>query len=887
MNKNWKFVFQNSQYGGPLLPCTLADFNKIIDSLDVAWRISTRQQVEKTIADGLPLDDFVANSKFQNFCQRHATEESFQKLGTEGRLLQWSNSLKMGLPCFIFAAKAFRGEQRKLEDIKLGPLFMFDADHLACDPREIFQRSQVEGFPWQIALAHITSSGHGLRLVCVARPEVGNISDNQICLARELGILDMLGTTGKPVVDDSCIDASRISYAPRRQDILFMDEQLLFGTESDDEGDCQMEVQYGDLYRQGRGSCNPVHPENCFHEDKQSEMQTVKAAENCQQDKTQSSEKKDLPLVFSHPVQDYINVLLPNGVPVGSRHKMGIRLAYNLIILRDGDMDAVRQDLLQLDFIKDIIKERTPKELESMLVSAKKLMEKKEQEYINSPQPSKNMRKAIETITGQSYKSLVRDLNKQIMGHLDSNSEIELTQFLNNLGKEIKKLFPRYPLLELLCHGIKPKHYVAALFIGGAYSMTLMTRCWYRYWPAPGRKCRLNCILELIGRMGSGKHILVDFYRIMMEPIKKADQPQIDALNKWNTEHDQKNGSSKNKSPRPTGIYRSLPCVTSAAAIRDQMFSNHEDVNGEDIQLHVSITDSELDNSLNQMKKDYLNISSLHLKAFHNEPQGAFLKTTTAHVGEIDIYANFMYSGTEYALAKQVTPDNYGTGLPGRLTVIPMGDSNFEMMENRKYTSEDAHRDDLLKQWSYKFDKTRGEIPCEDLSNALHQWTSHRMEEAKENKSKAEEDLLKRVGWHAMNYSLPFIVSRHWDQMEHDENDYWYCGQNFVTDKYDRQLALLIAKAQLAFQHYYFKAIAEQYYDNMDSKQLSGKNFQGHTALAYSRLPNIFTSEDVDKCYGYEGNKNSIYSCLKRLQDDGKAQRIRAGQDKGKYRKLE
>ena len=73
----------------------------------------------------------------------------------------------------------------------------------------------------------------------------------------------------------------------------------------------------------------------------------------------------------------------------------------------------------------------------------------------------------------------------------------------------------------------------------------------------------------------------------------------------------------------------------------------------------------------------------------------------------------------------------------------------------------------------------------------------------------------------------------------------------------------------------------------MDTKQLSGKNYQGHTARAYIQLPNVFSTEDVDRCYGYEGNKNSIYSCIKRLQDDGKAQRIRAGQDKGKYRKLE
>ncbi|MBR4336752.1 MAG: hypothetical protein IKP91_00720 [Bacteroidaceae bacterium] len=877
------FMFQENQYGGALLPCTLADFNRIVDSEDVSWRISMRREVEKAVREGLSLDSFVADGKFQSFCEKHAAEADFQSLSEAEKLLRWTNALKMGLPCFIFAAKAFKGNQRKLEDVVLGKLFMIDFDHLPCNPREIFARTQAEGFPWQTPLAYITSSGDGLRLVGVSRPELGNIADNQICLARDLGILDLMGTTGKPVLDDSCIDATRISYAPCRGDILFMNEKLLFGTEGEVEDEAQMETLYGGAYRMGRGSCNPIHSENRFHEDN-AVVTPTSATEVTVSQQTPSTQ--ELPLVFGHQVLDFVNVLLPNGVPQGSRHKTGISLAYDLIILRDGNVDAVRQDMLQLAFIQEIIRERGQKEIESILQAAKKLMEKREQEYISSPQPSVGMRRAIESLTGRSYSSLVAEQNKQMLGG-QPTPEKDLLQFLNSLGADIKKLMPRFPLLELFCHNLPRKHYIAALFIGGAYSMTLMTRCWYRFWPKPGRKCRLNNILELIGRMGSGKHILVDFYRIMMTPIKKTDQAQIDALNKWNMEHEQKNGSAKNSSARPTGIYRCLPAESSAAAIRDAMFFNKEDIDGEPWQLHVTITDSELDNTLTQMKKDYMNISSLHLKGFHNEPQGSFLKTTTACVGEVDVVANFMYSGTEYALAKQVTTDNFGSGLPSRLTVVPMGDSNFEMMKNRAYTPEDERRDNLLLQWAYKLDKTCGEIPAKEISDALHKWTSQRMDEARENKSRAEEDLLKRPCWHAINYSLPFIVSRHWDQMKQDENGYWRCNETFSTDRYDLQLALLIAKAQLSFQHYFFKGIAEEYYRKIESSQLAGKKLQSHTAIAYKNLPSVFTREDIDRCYGYEGNKNSINSCIKRLQDDGKVQRIRAGNDKGKYRKLE
>ena len=112
--------------------------------------------------------------------------------------------------------------------LALSRLFMFDGDHLPVDPREVYERTRREGFPWEVHLAHATSSGHGIRLVCEARTDVGNIADNQIELARELGLLGMIGTTGKPVVDDSCIDASRISYAPRKKDIYFIDEEHLF-----------------------------------------------------------------------------------------------------------------------------------------------------------------------------------------------------------------------------------------------------------------------------------------------------------------------------------------------------------------------------------------------------------------------------------------------------------------------------------------------------------------------------------------------------------------------------------------------------------------------------------------------------------------------------------
>ena len=254
MNKNWRFVYQINQFNGECLSCTKAKFYTEAKSALVNNTISTRQSIEKAIDDGLPLDNWINCTNFHNFCQKQAARpragEDFAALPVEQKLRQWTNFQKMWLPCFIFAVREFaaipktdkqgnpilddEGKEilfrRRLQSSirELSGLFMFDGDHLPCDPREIYERTLRPNFPWKVRLAHATSSGHGLRLVCEANPDVGNIADNQIELGRELGLLGMLGTTGKPVCDDSCIDASRISYAPRESDIYFIDEENLF-----------------------------------------------------------------------------------------------------------------------------------------------------------------------------------------------------------------------------------------------------------------------------------------------------------------------------------------------------------------------------------------------------------------------------------------------------------------------------------------------------------------------------------------------------------------------------------------------------------------------------------------------------------------------------------
>ncbi len=589
---------------------------------------------------------------------------------------------------------------------------------------------------------------------------------------------------------------------------------------------------------------------------------------------------------FGYPIGDFANALLPNGAPVGSRHKSAIKLAYDLLVVCDGDAEKVRALLMQLQWVKDVVAERGQKEIDDIMESAQKLKHKREGEQLNDLLPSKDMLRAIKEVTGRSYNVLLSEMRKKAMEAGSDVSQDDIIELLERIGSEIEKLFPRYPLLKLLCHRLPRKHYIAALFVGGAFLMTLMTRCWYKFWSAPGRQCRLNSLLALIGRPGSGKHMAVELYKLLMEPVRKADQAQIDALNRWNLEKDQKNGGSANKSPRPSGVYRALPSETSAAGAREAETNAKELIDGEEWYLHVSQFDSELDNTLRQMKKSYMEaLFTLWLKSYHNEYHGSLLKTSSAHVGEYPVHYNCCYTGTADALKKMATEANFMNGLLSRFTFVPMGDSDYKMMEAHEYDEADAERDRKLSEWAYLLDATKGEIPCKNISDALYRWTARRMEDARENDSKAEEDMIKRPCWHGINYALPFVVSRHWDKMIEDNGRY-KCSMDFAPDKTDVQLAILIAKAQLAFQEYYFKAIGEKHYDDQLSVESSGRTHQQKTWIGYRRLPNPFTSQDVDICFGYEGKTGSICSKLKRLVDDGLAQKITKGEDKGKYRKL-
>ena len=545
-----------------------------------------------------------------------------------------------------------------------------------------------------------------------------------------------------------------------------------------------------------------------------------------------------------------------------SRHDASVVLARDLYIMYDRDKRKARQVLVSQPWVQEIIRERD-EDVDRTLSDAADYVAANEHE---------NAKKG----TGKAYKELVGNEK----GEVKSDS---MDAQLEAWGEEIETLFPHFPLLKDVCAGLKRSEYPVAMFVAGGIGMTLMTRCWYRFYHRPQQERRLNCALIVIGHPGSNKSMADDIFSLLSSPIAAADKAGKNALNRYKRDRNKK-AANKEGEDKPEGIIRLHPARTSNGQLIQDMLNAREMIEGKEIQLHMVTFDTELDNSITlQQGGSWINKQSMELKAFHNEKDGQMYQNQDSPVDEFNVTWNFIYTGTPIALKKKVTPQNFGSGLSTRLAVIPMPKTNFKMIAFEDVSAIDWQRLDRMKSWAYKLDSRFGELPFWELVKHLYDWTANRMADCAEDDSEANELMLKRVPYHALNYSAPFIDMRHWDQLHLDGN-YW--TGKYETDEIDWKLCELVARIQYATQQHFFGVMAEKYFDDMNNDvQITGKRHYQKSVNGYNQLPEVFTKEDVVKCFGYS-NKNGASVKIQRLIDQHLIVDIQEGEDKGKYKKI-
>ena len=865
------FTYQKDTKSLFVAECGKKDFWREIRKSSTAFNIDTRREILHAVdtQDEATLLKWAEHTDFQKFelktlkgLKTKTGKEKWQNKPLDKKLLAWADDLKKSLTAFQFCCYQFdeatvktkdgktkKGARRLLKGCHLNGLVMLDIDHVD-NPMEVWAKLQkCEALMARVVLVHITSSGHGIRIIFIADKQIGNLADQQISFAAVLGYSP----------DQSCIDATRNSFAPKEDEILFIDEKRLF-TYYDEEFDREFTPQYRDKKTQ------PLHHQfsadgdaDSTHCPKAHAVAHKAAVEGTGNVGQVDAEQVSNPITWrGYDVQRIIDARFAAKLPCAddsNRHKESLKLATDLLLMLDGDKQLVQRIVESQPWVQEIIDERD-ENVTQTVESAAGCIAEKEKKYVSSL-PSKTMLAAIQEACGKTYQEITKTQTAAVTLRDD-----DMSRWLWDWGAEIEALSDEYPLLKDICKGLKRNQYPAAMFVGGGLLMTLMTRCTYRFYHRPEELRRLNNSTLIIGDPASGKSFATRLFKLLASPIVAADKIGKDAINAYREQMRTK-GANKEKPKKPKVVVRIHPARTSNAQFIQDMVNAIEEVDGEPMQLHMLTFDTELDNTLSLQKGGaYIDKQALQLKAFHNEEDGQAYSNVDSIFQEFYVIWNFIYTGTPIALKKLVNEQNFGSGLATRLTCIPLPATNFEMMDRESHV--DFESDARLKAWAEKLDRMKGELSVQKIVDELYDWTERRMEDAKDNDSKADEMLLKRCAYHGLNFAAPFIVMRHWDKM-HQDGQYW-CGE-FETDDVDWRLAELITNIQFACQRHYFGAMAEAYFDNKLKDASVNIQRKQKTLEAFGRLPDEFTIEDVVRCFNL-GSAASARKKVTRLYRD-------------------
>jgi len=264
---------------------------------------------------------------------------------------------------------------------------------------------------------------------------------------------------------------------------------------------------------------------------------------------------------------------------------------------------------------------------------------------------------------------------------------------------------------------------------------------------------------------------------------------------------------------------------------------------------------------------DWKDREILELKAFHNEEDGQMYANQESVTGMFNVFWNFIYTGTPYALHRKVNQRNFGTGMSTRLAVIPLPDKGLA----KRHQQVDPDANEELRNWAYRLDKVEGELPIEPLNDETYDWQSSHLEIAEFNGDKADRTLLKRIPYYGIGISLPFILMRHWEE--------WQEEKTLTMDDRDKRLCRLAMEIQYRCQQFFFGEMAFNYFADQNKEFVQRRRSTRYDDC-FRKLPDEFKTQQFKDQFGT--NDSATSRALKRLKDDGIIEKL----SYGVYRKL-
>ena len=788
---------------------------------------------------------------------------------------------KKGLPFVVFIATydesiknfenrqtgektAKTGQWRNQKYCRLNGLCVIDFDHVDGDVRKVWEEAFArlsDEDKARVLFVFVTPSGHGLKVVFMADANVGNLIDNQIVFSKKLGL--------NP--DEACKDASRGAFLTTSEDIIFIDEEKLITYESEEFG-----KKYNEEYHAGHSQ--PTIDVAKISADSADMAAVEGAGENRQSVSRGDGDYARIakPLTYQGvPFQQIIEAWATQRFGTkkdASRHEASVVLARDLYIMTDRDKQKTLALLMVQPWVKQIVDERQ-EDVERTVSDAVAYVAAQESENAKKGKPwlptvSKEM-KAVLVEAGVTQGSDPLVTSEKTPCNVE---DIYRMLPLDKWAEELQEMAQYYPCMKELFANVHPHKLAAVFFSSAALFGTLMTRAWYRFWYEPEIVRRLNYCVFIIGDPGAGKNIVEKFYKKIADPMIQADQCLIDAVNRYKDSRTERSTSTKAQKgealKRPVVGIRVHPARTATGEFIRHMQAAVENIQGTPMNLHMFSFDAELDNvTKNNKGGDWKDREILELKAFHNEQDGQMYANQESITGMFNVFWNFIYTGTPYALHRKVNQRNFGTGMSTRLAVIPLPDKGMA----QRHQKVDPDSNEALRTWAYRLDRVEGEIPIEPLNDETYDWQSSHLEIAEFNGDKADRTLLKRIPYYGIGVSLPFILMRHWDE--------WQESRTLTMDDTDKRLCRLAMEIQYRCQQFFFGEMAFNYFADQNKEFVVRRRTTRYDEC-FRKLPDEFKTQQFMDCFGC--SQSAASRSIIRMIDDHVIERL----EYGKYKKV-
>ena len=749
--------------------------------------------------------------------------------------------------------KSVTGCWRLQKHCRLNGLCVIDFDHIEGDPREVWAAAYAklsDEDRSRILFVFVTPSGQGLKVVFIADAAVGNLIDNQIVFSQKLGL--------NP--DEACKDASRGAFLTTRDDVIFIDKERLFNYESEDFG-----KKYDDEYHAGHSQptlSSGTDQHGFINKDTASSAGASSVSQN---------ESRVDPCQENYNGVPYLTIIEAwskqrfSGDHV-SRHEASVVLARDLYIMTDRDKQATLALLMAQKWVQEIVEERQ-EDVERTVNNAADYVAAQENENAKKGKPwlpkiSKEMKAALEA-SGAVEAS--EPQTSALTPQTSDDNDVYAVLPLDAWAEELQEMAAYYPCLKELFLNVHPHKLAAVWFSSAALFGTLMTRAWYHFWYEPELVRRLNYCIFIIGDPGAGKNIVEKFYKKIADPMIQADQCLIDAVNRYKEGRTERTTSTKAQKgealKRPVVGIRVHPARTATGEFIRHMNAAVETVQGEPLNLHMFSFDAELDNVTKQNKGgDWKDREILELKAFHNEQDGQMYANQESVTGMFNVFWNFIYTGTPYALHRKVNQRNFGTGMSTRLAVIPLPDKGMA----KRHQQVDPDANETLRTWAYRLDRVEGELPIEPLNDETFEWQTAHLEIAEFNADKADRTLLKRIPYYGIGISLPFILMRHWEE--------WQESRTLTMDDRDRRLCRLAMEIQYKCQQFFFGEMAFNYFADQNKEFVQRRRSTRYDEC-FRKLPDEFKTQQFMEVFGC--SQPAASKAIKRLLEDGVVEMVK------------